>query len=49
MTPTSELPGRSNPQGDLLVSAGKASTASLVSGRRSRSPDKEETQSDVNP
>ena len=43
MTPTSELPGRSNPQGDLhRLEAGKASTASLVSGRRSRSPDKEE-------
>src|SRR6188472_162090 len=42
MTPMSELPGRSNPRGDLSSQFGEASTASSVSGRRSRSPYKEE-------
>jgi len=42
MTPMSELPGRSNPRDDRSSQFGEASTASSVSGRRSRSPYKEE-------
>src|SRR6476619_1118349 len=42
MTPNSELAGRSNPKAIFSSQSVEASTASSVSGRRSRSPYKEE-------